>query len=66
MRSRSVQRKRYLSDGSAKSGLVFITLPSFTNTRYCSDSKKERTVMSELDDVEWRRELVLSPDNLRG
>ena len=47
-----------------KSGLVFITLPSFTNTRYCSDSKNERTVMRELDEVEWRSELVLSPDNL--
>ena len=55
--------RAYLSAGSVKSCFVLLTTPSLTNTRLCSDSKKERTDMvlllstlemvSEFSDTLW-------------
>ena len=48
----------HLSDGSVKSGLVLLHGPSFTNTRRCSDSKKDLTdIVLELSILEMLREL---------
>ena len=53
-----VEIQCYLSTGSVKSCLVLLTTPSLTKTRWCSDSKKERTDMVvALSTLEMVREL---------